>query len=131
MSAPGVWFTDLEFQAAAYAFDVPIIIFSPLHKMSFYDCLFEAKTKEGMKKVPVYILHNGKDHFNPLLQKNQKEIWKFMENNGSVLERFELPAQLEINFEINMMNAKKSLGINTKPPNDRIRKIEDSIREVK
>jgi hypothetical protein len=49
MSKPGTWFTDIEFQASAYAYDVPIIVFSPLHKMAYFDCLFEAKTPEGMK----------------------------------------------------------------------------------
>ena len=67
MSQPGVWYTDIEFQAAAYAFDVPIIVFSPLHKMAFFDCLFEAKTPQGMAKPPAYILHNGTDHYTPLI----------------------------------------------------------------
>jgi hypothetical protein len=69
MRKDGTWFTDIEFQAAAKAYDIPIIVFSPLHKTAFFDCLFEANTPEGNKKAPMFILHNGKNHYSMLVGK--------------------------------------------------------------
>jgi hypothetical protein len=65
----GVWFTDEEFAVAAEIYDTPIIIFSDIHVMAFFDCLFDAVTEEGKKKDPLYIYHNG-NHFTVLVHKD-------------------------------------------------------------
>ena len=46
----------IELLVAAYIYDIPIVEFWNRNRMAFFDRLYDAKTEQGKKKLPIYIL---------------------------------------------------------------------------
>ena len=77
MQELGTLFTDRELQAASTLYQIPIVVFSPLNKMAFFDKYFSCETKDE----PLYLLDNCEAHFEYLLHHDQKkQIRNYIEN---------------------------------------------------